>query len=61
MFELDRETFEQLGERAVVVFDDVVTSGASMAEAVKLLRRKKVRDIYGLCIALTQSENKSSQ
>ena len=61
MFELDRESFEQLGERAVVVFDDVVTSGASMAEAVKLLRRKKVRDIYGWCISLTQSENKSSQ
>ena len=61
MFELDRESLEQLGERAVIVFDDVVTSGASMAEAVKLLRRKKVKDVYGLCIAYTQSENKNSQ
>ena len=61
MFELDGEAMKSLGERAVIVFDDVVTSGASMAEAVKLLRRKKVKDIYGLCIAYTESEKKNSQ
>ena len=58
MFEIDAEALELLGERAVILFDDVVTSGASMAEAVKLLRRKKVKDIYGLCIAYTESEKK---
>ena len=57
MFRLDSEVLKLLGERSVILFDDVVTSGASMAEAVKLLRRKKVKDIYGLCIAYTESEN----
>jgi competence protein ComFC len=61
MFELDIEAFSHLGERSVIVFDDVVTSGASMTEAVKILRRQKVRDLYGMCIAYTVSENNSSR
>lgn len=60
MFLLDTELLKTLGERSVILFDDVVTSGASMSEAVKLLRRKKVKDIYGLCIAYTESENTST-
>lgn len=61
MFELDSEALGQLGDRSVIVFDDVVTSGASMTEAVKILRRQKVRDIYGLCIAYTVAESNGSR
>ena len=60
MFELDSEAVGQLGDRSVIVFDDVVTSGSSMTDAVKLLRRQKIKDIYGLCIAYTVSESNSS-
>ena len=58
MFELDERAMDALGERTVILFDDVVTSGASMAEALKLLRRRRIKDIYGMCIAYTVSAKK---
>ena len=42
-----------IGERAVVVFDDIVSSGASMARAAELLRRAGVRNIFGISIAFS--------
>ncbi len=41
------------GERSVIIFDDIVTSGASMAEATRLLRKAGFKNIYGLCVAYT--------
>jgi len=38
-------------ERSYILFDDIVTSGASMARASELLHRAGVRRVYGLCIA----------
>jgi len=38
-------------EKSVIIFDDIVSSGASMARATELLRRKKVRNIFGISIA----------
>ena len=37
--------------RSVILFDDIVSSGASMARATELLRRARVRNIFGISIA----------
>ncbi len=54
MFEANDEAFDLLGERSVILFDDVVTSGASMAEAIRVMRKKKVKAIFGLCISVAK-------
>jgi len=54
MFELNEHFSQRLSGRAVILFDDVVTSGASMSEALKLLRKARIADVYGLCIAFTE-------
>ena len=41
------------GERAVIIFDDIVSSGASMARATELLRKAQVRNIFGISIAFS--------
>ncbi len=56
MFEADDEVFGSLGERSVILFDDVVTSGASMAESIRIMRKKKVKAVFGLCISVTQKK-----
>ena len=54
MFELDGECLSSLGERCIILLDDIVTSGSSMAEAIRLLRKRGVREVYGLCIAMVK-------
>ena len=54
MFVLNKEKLADIEGKTVVLFDDVVTSGSSMAEALKLLRKAKVSEIYGLCIAFSE-------
>ena len=41
---------------SVILFDDVVTSGASMKAAVRLLRHRGIKKIYALSIAYTVKE-----
>ncbi len=40
-----------IGNRSVIAFDDIVSSGASMARASELLHKAGVRNIFGLSIA----------
>lgn len=40
--------------RNVIIFDDIVSSGASMARATELLRRAGVRNIFGISIAFNE-------
>lgn len=51
---LNEDALALLSGRTVILFDDIVTSGASMSQAVKLLRHSGVRDILGLCVAMTE-------
>lgn len=48
---LHNGALELIGDRSVIIFDDIVSSGASMARASELLRKGKVRNIYGISIA----------
>lgn len=50
---LGEDAKELVGERAVIIFDDIVSSGASMARAVELLRKAQVRNIFGISIAFS--------
>ena len=43
-------------DRCVILLDDVVTTGASMAACTKLLRRCGAREVIGVCIG--QNENR---
>ncbi len=52
--DIDADASSLVAQRTVILFDDIVTSGASMARAVRLLRAKGVKGILGLCIALTE-------
>ena len=42
-----------VGERAVIIFDDIVSSGSSMTRATELLRKAEVRNIFGISIAFS--------
>ena len=44
----------ELSKRTVILFDDLVTTGATMSAAVSLLRRAGVRHV--LCLALAKAE-----
>ena len=58
LFAVDKDikASKRLNGKTVILFDDVVTSGASMAEAYKILSNSGAENIYGLCIALTQTK-----
>ena len=49
---------EELRGRTVILLDDVVTTGASMAACVKVLRDCGAREFLGICIG--QNENRGS-
>lgn len=51
---LTEENAKMLRGRAVILFDDIVTSGSSMERALKLLRSKGTKNILGLCIATAE-------
>lgn len=46
--------------KCVVLLDDVVTTGASMAGCVKLLRKAKAAEILALCIAQDETKKKKN-
>ena len=49
-FDIDRKSMALCGKRTVVLVDDIVTTGASMAACVTLLRRAGVSGVIGLCV-----------
>ena len=56
LFELNEDIELDVSDLSVIIFDDVVTSGASMASAVKILRKCKIKKIYALSLAYTVKE-----
>ncbi len=50
-FRVDEEKLGQLAGKKIVLVDDVFTSGATMRECVKELRRAGVRQVWGFCLA----------
>jgi competence protein ComFC len=53
-FYLCNDAYENIRGKLVILIDDVVTSGASMAEAIRVMRKKKVKAIFGLCISVAK-------
>ena len=56
LFEIDDRLVSECRGRSVIVFDDIVTSGASMAATARLLCRAGVEKIYALAIAYSVKE-----
>ena len=54
---LKRNAEEKIRGRKIVVIDDLVTTGATLDGAVKLLKRAKAAEVYVACVART-GENK---
>ncbi|MCB2204765.1 hypothetical protein KQI65_08445 [bacterium] len=50
-FAVDTRALEQLGERPVILLDDVITTGATMSSCVHLLNAHGVRDVRMLAVA----------
>ena len=48
-----KESFQSpiINNRPIVLFDDVLTTGSTLKEACKVLKRKGVRNVWGLTIA----------
>ncbi len=44
----------EIDGKIVILFDDIVSSGASMVRAASLLRENKARNLFGLSVAFTQ-------
>ena len=58
VFTVDHELLTKCGKTTVMIFDDIVTSGASMAKAARLLRECKIEKIYALSAAYTIKEKR---
>ena len=56
LFEVDVERACEVKGKSVIIFDDIVTSGASMAATARLLCRAGVEKIYALAIAYSVKE-----
>lgn len=56
MFELDEKLASECRGRAVIIFDDIVTSGASMAANAKLICRGGIERVYALSVAYSLKE-----
>ena len=50
-----KDEAEELRDRTVILVDDVVTTGASMAAVTKLLRACGAREIIGVCIGRNEN------
>ena len=57
-FEVDAKLVSNCQKRTVIIFDDVVTSGASMAKAARLLHRCGVEKVYALSVAYVIKEKR---
>ena len=55
---LKRNAEKKIKGRKVVVIDDLVTTGATLDGAVKLLKRAKAAEVYVACVARTESKEK---
>ena len=55
-FWIDEEYISECSSRPVILFDDIVTSGASMATVAKLLMREGIEKIFALSIAYSVKE-----
>ena len=51
VFELKPSEVESRPPKAVLLIDDVYTTGATMNECTKVLRKARIRDIYGFTLA----------
>lgn len=50
-FRVEEEKLGQLSGKKVILVDDVFTSGATMRECAKELRKAGVRQVWGFCLA----------
>ena len=55
-FVVDCELLSKCGKSTVIIFDDIVTSGASMSRASRLLRECGIEKIYAISAAYTIKE-----
>ncbi len=58
LFEIDEGYMPSCRGKSVILFDDIVTSGASMAASARLLRRGGVENIYALSIAYSVKQKR---
>ena len=58
MFEVDTERAGRVTARSVILYDDVVTTGASVCRAAQELRRYGFEKIYLLSLATTAAEKR---
>ncbi len=56
LFEIDERYISGCRAKSVILFDDIVTSGASVAASAKLLGREGIKNIYALSIAYSVKE-----
>ena len=52
LFELDADLAESIDGKYILLLDDIVTTGASMAACVSILKRAGVKGVICLCIAV---------
>ncbi len=58
LFEADEENIDRVRDRYVILVDDIVTTGASMAACVSILIRARAGAVICLSVATTEKEKK---
>ena len=61
LFEIEPRGASELGGRAVIIFDDIVTSGASMAACANILRKAGADKVYALSVAYAIKEKSGAK
>ena len=55
------EFVSEYRDKSVVIFDDIVTSGASVAAGAKLLRAEGIKRIYAISVAYSVKEKSGAK
>jgi competence protein ComFC len=56
-----RDIDEEIKDKTVILVDDIVTTGSSMASCARLLYSKSAFAVMGVCVGLTRKEKNSKK